>query len=152
MHVNILNMKTIDKYKKKLKRWEWCNKHLGTLILCVYFPLLTLNVIFLPIAPIFAISCLVLGLFSVVIGGCVKLFYADEKNHKLLFEKQIAAMETVSEEKIEVLERSIKNFQANPTLVKDKQTTKRLIKELIKIKECAELSLKEKQEENSLDL
>ena len=145
-------MKAVEKYKKKLKRWEWCNKHLGTLILCVYFPLLILNTVFLPIAPLFAISCLISGFFVVLIGGSVKLFYADDTNVELLLKKQIAAMETVTEEKIEVLERSINNFKANPTMVKDKKTTKRLIKELIKIKASAEISLKEKKEEDEKPL
>ena len=146
-------MKEIDKVKKKLKRWEWLNKHLGTCILSVYLPLITLYLFFGPINFVVATASLIGAFVSMVVGGCVKTFYADDTNIKILLEKKIATMEDVTEEKIKVLTKSIENFKENKVMVKDKQTTKRLVKELMKIKACAEKSLNEKQiEEDNIIL
>ena len=131
-------MKEINKVKAKLKRWNWLNKHLGTVVLSAYIPLILGNMFFYFINPPLAIAFLGLAFVTITTGGFVKICYADEENYKILYEKQIAAMETVTEEKLEVLEKSIENYKQNPTMVKDKKTTKSLVKELIKIHKSAE--------------
>ncbi len=137
-------MKEIDKVKKKLKTWEWMNKHLGTCILSVYTPLITLYMLLMPFSFVCSLTCLLISFVTVSVGGYAKILYADDENVKILLEKQIAAMESITEEKLDVLTKSIENFKENPLSVKDKKTTKRLIKELIIIKNSAEKALREK--------
>ena len=138
-------MKQIDKVKKKLKRWEWLNKHLGNTILAVYLPLITLYILFSPINFIVSFVCLCLSFLTLTIGGLFYFSYAEDTNFKILYEKQIAAMESVTEEKLNVLSKSIENFKENNIIVGDKQNTKRLIKELIVVYKSSEKAFKEKQ-------
>ena len=147
-------MKEIEKCEKKLKTWKWLNKHLGNCVLAVYLPLITAYLFVAPFSFLVSFVCLMGAFLTMVIGGFTKMYYADDENFKLLYEKQIEAMRTVSEEKIEILTKSIDNFKANPTAVKDKETTKRLIKELILIRKSAQKALEEKKniEENTVVL
>ena len=147
-------MKEIEKCQKKLKRWQWLNKHLGNCILAVYLPMITAYIFLMPINFLVSFTCLVVSFLTVSVAGFVKLYYADDENYKILYEKQIEAMKSVSQEKVDVLTKSIENFKANPTAVKDKETTKRLIKELIIIRKSAQKALyeKDKDEENTVAL
>ena len=141
-------MRTIEKRKKKLKRWKWLNKHLGTIILTIYFPLLIANYILLTFVPFLAVGLLCTAFLSVVIGGCIKLGYADDENVRVTLEQEINAMETANESELEVLDRTIHKYEQNPTLFKDKKSTKRLIKELIKVRKSVEIALEEQKEED----
>ena len=100
-------------------------------------------------SPLLALGFLSSAFIVVKAGGFVNILYAEDENVKLLYEKQISSMETVTEEKLEVLQKSIDKFIQNPTMVKDKKTTKSLVKELIKIHKKAEIALQEQQKEEN---
>ena len=140
-------MKEINKCKRQLKRWEWLNKHLGTCLLAVHIPFIMLYLFLGPINFVAASACFGVAFVTLVTCGYVKICYADDTNVKILLEKKIAAMEDVTEEKLEVLAKSIENFKENNVVVKDEQTTKSLIKELTSIHKSAKKALKEKQNE-----
>ena len=126
-------MKCVDKAKRKLKFIKWMQKYGDKLLLGITMPLVFLNAILLPIFPVVAISCLLVAGVVAIVGGPIQLKYGIDKDEELLVEKQIVAMETASEEQVEVYKATIEDLKQNPTKVKDKQTTNRLIKELIKL-------------------
>ncbi len=109
-------------------------------------PLITLYIIFAPLNFVVSFISLVMAFFTLTIGGITNIFYAEDTNVKILLEKKIAAMETVTEEKLEVLAKSIENFKEKGVVVQDKKTTKSLIRELILIYKSAEKALAEKQD------
>jgi len=153
-------MKEIDKLKCKIKRTKWLVANLNKVILGIYTPLMLLNMIFLPIFPIFAIACMGVGFLSTAVLGYIYLLRYDDTEYLHLLEKQLTAAETVDAEKLDVLTKSLEKYKSNEMMVKDKQTTKRLIKDLIKIKASAEKALNEQnqaeiienQDENSICL
>lgn len=140
-------MKTLDKYKKKLKIWKWCNKNLGNAILIVYIPTFILSFLIGLFAPILGLIIRIFSLSTVAVGGIVDIEYAENTDYGLMLEKKIAAMENVTEKSVEVLEDSIEYYKENPTKFIDAKTTKSLVRELIEIKKCAKIALKEKKEE-----
>lgn len=125
------------------------NKHLWKVLLGVYFPTITAYLFLTPFCPVVGLSGLLIAFFTVTIGGFTQIYYAEETEFKLLYEKQIAAMEDVTKEKVEVYKKTIEHYKANPTAVKDETTTRKLVSELMKISQSAEKALKEKElEEN----
>lgn len=140
-------MKSVEKHKKKLKRWNWLNKHLGTVVLAIYFPLLIANGILLPIVPAFAIGLLCTAFLAVIIGGGVKLWYADDENVKLTLEQEIKAMETASEDNLYVLDKTIEQYEQNSTMFKDEKATKQLVKELKSMRKSVKMALDEQKDD-----
>jgi hypothetical protein len=139
-------MKTVDKYKKKLKVWKWCKKHFGNTLAIFYGVTYPLSYLIAAFAPILGFSLHMISLCSALFGGIFFMAYADNTNHGLMLEKKVAAMENVTPRSVEVLENSIEYYKENPTQFKDKKSTKNLIRELIKIKKCAKIALEEKKQ------
>ena len=140
-------MKTVDKYKNKLKTWKWFNKYFGNTLAIFYGVTYPLSCLIAAFAPILGFSPHMISLCSALFGGIFFMAYADNTNHGLMLEKKVAAMENVTPRSVEVLEDSIEYYKENPTQFKDKKTTRNLVRELIKIKKCAKIALEEQQEE-----
>lgn len=153
-------MKEVERLKLKLKRTKWLHENMNKLILGIYTPLAIFDAIFFPIFPWLATTMLAIGCSIMFVLGPIYFLRYEDTEYLHLVERQLAAAETVNEEKLEVLSRTIDKYKDNPTIVKDKKTTKSLIKDLIKIKASAQKALEdqnqeeiiEKDEENSLNM
>jgi len=115
--------------------------------LAIYFPLLIANGILLPIVPAFAIGLLCTAFLAVIIGGGVKLWYADDENIKLTLEQEIKAMETASEDNLYVLDKTIEQYEQNSTMFKDEKATKQLVKELKSMRKSVKMALDEQKDD-----
>ena len=138
-------MKSIKKVKRKLKFVKWMDKYSENIILIGGLPTLFCAELFVVILPMIAIPLSLISFMFLVVGGILNMKYAN-RDLEILLEKEIAAMETATDESVKVLDRTIKHYQKNPTMYIDEKSTKRLIEELITIKTSAERALKEKKE------
>jgi len=139
-------MKSIDKVKRKLKFVRWMDKHSGKVILIGGLPTMFIAEMLAGVLPLVALPLTLVSFAFLVVGGILNIIYSDNKDLEILLEKQINAMENATDYSVSVLERSITHYQNNPNKFVDEKTTRRLIRELITIKESAEIALKEKKE------
>ena len=139
-------MKSIEKVKRKLKFVKWMDKHSGKVILIGGMLTMFLGEMLAPFMPLVALPLMLTSFLFISVGGFLNIIYANNKDLEILLEKQIKAMENVSEKEVQILSRSIEFYQKHPEQYVDEKSTKRLIKELIIIKTSAEMALKEKKE------
>ena len=140
-------MKTLDKYKKKLKIWKWCNKHFGNAMLAFYVTTLVASFVIWPFAPFVGFITHIVSLSSIVVGGIFHIAYGVNTEYGIMLEKKVSAMENATPRSVQILEESIEFYKENPTQFKDAKSTKNLVKELIKVKKCAKKALEEQEEQ-----
>ena len=140
-------MKEVEKLKKKLKRTKWLHENMNKVILGMYLPFAILNALLLPFLPWVAMGCMCVGCLSVVILGPIYLWRYYDSEYLHLIERRLAAAETANEENVEILSKSINKYKENPTAYIDKHHTKRLVRDLIKVKSSAQKALKEQKQE-----
>ena len=145
-------MKEVEKLKRKLKRTKWCYNYLNKVILAIVVPLIIMNWVLLPIFPWVAVGCLSVAVLTMMTLGFVfnEKYYDKEYLH--FVERQLTAAETIDQEKLDVLTRTIDKYKENPTSYIDKQHTKSLIKELIKIKKSAAKALNDQKQAQNMKI